>query len=170
MRLLALDLATRIGWAARDEAGRVSWGAFRLPDVGDDIGRFLSAYDVWLCDMVTLHGPERCVYEAPYVGSATAQMTALKLMNLAGFTQYRCARRRVACRPRNNASVRAHFIRQARGKRRDLKALTIQACKLRGWDTDDEDAADALALLDYEAAQLKLSGVLAGPIFADARA
>lgn len=169
MRLLALDLASRVGWAARDQAGRVSWGADQVRG-GDDIGRFLIAYDVMLCDLLTLHAPELVAYEAPWVGPNTSQDTARKLMCLAGITAYRCARRNVRSKPTNNASVRAHFIRQARGKRADLKRMTIQACKLRGWNTDDEDAADALAVLDYEASRLKLDGVIAGPLFADARA
>lgn len=168
MQILCLDLASRLGWAARDAAGRVTWGAHKLPDTGDDIGWFIHAYDVWLCDMLTLHASTHVVYEAPWVGEKTSQAVARKLMCLAGFTAYRCRRRRVPSKPANNASVRAHFIRQARGKRADLKRMTIQACKLRGWNTDDEDAADALAVLDYEASRLKLDGVIAGPIFCQA--
>lgn len=176
--ILALDLATRLGWAYAGPAAMESWprtameaaampsppavsGWFRLPKTGPDVGWFLDAYHDFLTSSLDLHQPARVVFEAPWVGvkkdrhgnvSQTHQDTARKLLCLAGHTEFVCRRRRIAYREANNATVRKHFIGKGRGDRATLKRLTIDACKARGWSPENDDEADALGLLDYAVA------------------
>ena len=167
--ILALDLATRLGWAYAGPAALSSWpltameaaampsppavsGWFRLPKTGPDVGWFLDAYHDFLTNSLDLHLPALVVFEAPWVGPNTAQDTARKLLSLAGHTEFVCRRRRLDYREANNATVRKHFIGKGRGDRATLKRLTIDACKARGWSPENDDEADALGLLDYAVA------------------
>lgn len=157
MRLLTLDLATNIGWAARSDSGRISHGVYRLPSTGKNVGAFLDKFDLWLSDMVTTHQPQRLLYETPWVGPQTSQDTARKLLCLGGFTEFICHRREVDCWEANNASVRAHFIGKGRGERGELKRLTIAKCRERGWAPKSDDDADALAMLSFAMAEWEIA-------------
>ena len=150
--LLTLDLATSTGWAAwRPGDSRVASGVVRMPKTGEDVGWFLDVFDARLRDLLTLHSPEMVVFEAPWIGPNTHQDTARKLLCLAGMTELVCRRAGLRYREANNASVRKHFIGKGRGDRRTLKDMTMRACQQRGWDPENDDEADALALLDYAA-------------------
>lgn len=169
--ILALDLATRAGWAYASPAGIAVWagtaleaaatppalgsvvyGSFTLPKSGSDVGWFLGAYDDWIAERLDFYRPALVAFEAPWIGPQTHQDTARKLMCLAGHTEFACRRAGVQCREANNASVRKHFIGKGRGDRKTLKRLTMDACRARGWSPDNDDAADALGLLDYAVA------------------
>jgi len=156
-RLLTLDLATSTGWAFwHPGASRVASGVIRLPKTREDVGWFLDAFEERLKDLLTLHTPDTLVFEAPWVGPQTHQDTARKLLCLAGMTELICRRAGMRYREANNASVRKHFIGKGRGDRKSLKAMTMRGCQERGWDPQNDDEADALALLDYAAHVLKL--------------
>lgn len=164
-RILTLDLATKIGWAVRADNGRIRHGVEKLPDTGPDVGHFLDKFELWLADMITGHDPQRCVYEAPWVGPDTHQNTARKLLCLAGMTEFICRRREVECFEVNNATIRKHFIGIGRGERKQLKRLTIAACQARGWAPKSDDDADALAMMDFAMMQWDVPGVISGPLF-----
>lgn len=145
--LLALDLASNVGFA-RWRDGDLTYGSYRLPSTGPDVGRFLDAYHEWLC--VFGAGVEFIVYEAPWIGPDTHQDTARKLLNLSGHTEW-VARRffQATCSELHNMTVRKFFIGTARGGRKELKRACMAMCERRGWHPKDDDAADALACLDY---------------------
>lgn len=176
--ILALDLASRLGWAYAGPAAMESWpgaeieaaalppaavlsGWHRLPKTGQDVGWFLDAYHDWLTAMLDVHGPALVVFEAPFITERTHQETARKLMGLAVHTEFVCRRRGLEYREANNATVRKHFIGKGRGDRATLKRLTIEACKARGWAPENDDEADALGLLDYAVACRRPVGVAA---------
>lgn len=167
--IIALDLATNVGFARWSPTAPIRWGSMRLPSTGSEVGRFLSAYDLWLRDLLTVEAPETVIFEAPWVGPSTHQDVARKLMCLAGHTEFVCYRREV---PRvveeNNKTVRKHFLGSGGGLRKEIKALTVEACRSRGWTPEDDDAADALALLDYAMHQLRVPGAAPGGMFAGA--
>lgn len=154
--LLCFDLATRTGFAYWRPGIKVISGHFSMPKTGNDVGWFLDDFEIRLREMFEFYKPERCVFEAPWVGEKTSQDTARKLLCLAGVTEMVARRNRAACSEANNASVRKHFIGKGRGDRKTLKDMTMRACRERGWDPDNDDEADALALLSYAADLLKL--------------
>jgi Holliday junction resolvasome RuvABC endonuclease subunit len=163
--LLALDLATRLGWAFRSAERRVTHGSHKLPETAEDVGRFLNAYDLYLNDLITFHGPTIVAYEAPWVGPDTHQNTARKLLCLAGHTEFVCRRRQIECREGNIPAVRKHFIGKGNAKRDEAKRLTMEVCRRRGWSPKNDDEADALALLDYGMHTLRLPGLDVGKGF-----
>ena len=148
--IVALDLATRTGWARWRADAEVSHGTVTLPKTGPDVGRFLAAFDDRLVSVLAL-APDVVVFEAPWVGARTHQNTARKLMCLAGFLEFFCHRADIPCREVNNASVRKHFCGKGRAPRKELKHLVMQACRARGWTPANDDEADALAVLDFAA-------------------
>lgn len=165
--VLALDLATKTGWAAWSPKRELASGAVTLPSTGARVGAFLVAYERWLGVALDEWQPAWVIFEAPILPRETNIHTVRKLCGLANSTETICERREIGCREANNATVRKHFIGVGRGKRAELKKLTMEACKARGWGPRTDDEADALSLLDYAMACLKLPGLPEGPLFID---
>lgn len=150
--LLALDLATRTGFAHWRPGERVILGTNVLPRTGPDVGWFLEKFCEWLRPTITHLAPVRVVFEAPWVGPNTHQDTARKLLCLAGITELVCRWEGAPYCEANIPTVRRHFIGHGRMPRKDAKAATMARAKLLGMDPEDDDQADAFALLDYYAA------------------
>lgn len=173
--ILALDVASTTGWAhaERDalaawptggalEGGTgptegVSYGAIDLVKTAqlgygrDTLGRILHE---WMCALDRLladFDPEHVTFEAPILTRTTSLATGRRLYSLAGAVELACHRWRIDVTECNNAKVRKHFIDQGNGPRDRLKELTIARCQARGWAPLDDNAADALATLDYAA-------------------
>lgn len=162
--ILALDLATVFGHAKIHD-GVITSGRYRLPSTGEDVGKFLAAYE----DTLLLFGSgelDLIIFEAPWIGPQTSQDTARKLLCLAGETEKFAYRRGITCREENNATIRKHFIGKGSGiPREEMKRRTIEACRARGWNPVDDNVADALALLDYAMSVYNVPGVKSGPLF-----
>lgn len=169
--LLTLDLSTHTGWSVWDGADDVRYGTLHLPKTGEDVGRFLCAFEDWLLPFVRMEQPKRLVFEAPILASGKTNITtARKLMCLAGETEKIATRCHVQAWEVHNGQVRKHFC--GIGKARDratLKQLTIDACRARGWNPGDDNAADALAVLDFAAHCLRMPvSWSAGPLYSQA--
>lgn len=163
--LLALDLATVLGFAyaplppgppptpIEAAAGRAMpkpySGHHRVAAPGASIGRFLLNYDRWLVDMIATLGPTRVIFEAPLPTNRTRKTnfeTVRKLICIAGLTEKVALEKGVGIvREANHATVKKHFT----GHGRADKAETIAACRALGWDVDEENEADALALWSF---------------------
>jgi Holliday junction resolvasome RuvABC endonuclease subunit len=156
--ILFLDLATVSGWAFwATGLGRPQSGVLRMPKTGEDVGWFVHDYYGKLGDLLTLQQPGLIVFEAPLLRAGNTSIdTARKLMGLAIITEFACRERRLKYREANNASIRKHFVGKGRGDRKTLKAMTLDACRDRGWNPCDDNEADALAGLDYACHLLKL--------------
>ena len=71
-------------------------------------------------------------------------------MSLAGITELLALKHKVAfVAEAHNATVRKHFTGKGNAKSAELKAMTMAACRARGWAPVDDNEADALAILDY---------------------
>lgn len=167
MLVLALDLATSTGWAMADsetyelrtslesavsKPPRPESGFYEVPKrARGNIGAFLDDFEKWLRAMISVSLPTMVAFEAPLLRGNTSIDTARKLMALAAVTEMVCYRADCVqrCFEANNATVRKHFIRKGSGKRDEIKRLTIIECEGRGWNVQNDDEADALALLDY---------------------
>ena len=169
--ILALDIATRTGWAyagpdqvaawpdvplAARAHPRPRWGLIDISSAGAGAGRWTRYVDR-LTDLLSLTKPAVIVYEAPLssVGMPNAH-TAVILHGLVAFTEYTAARWRIVHRPAHISTVRKHFLGRApRDGRAKAKAAVIDGCARRGWDISNDNIADALAVLDYAIADAR---------------
>ncbi len=163
--VLALDLATKTGWAVVEEGTahaptliEVNGGkevyhpVSGTIEIGRDhysMGKFLDTYRRWLLDMLRVHGISRLSYEAPWVNGDTSQATARKLFGLSAVTEMVCEMKTIPCMESTPTNVRTHFIGTNSGGRNTLKRMTIEHCQALGWNPVDDNEADALALLDF---------------------
>ena len=141
-KILALDLATRLGWACGSPDGEPRYGTKVLPSTGEEIGRFADAYDEWLLDMITLESPALVVFEAPFVGGTGNANTARKLMGLCWQTEIACYRRQIRCMEHGNTSVKKMFAGNGRAEKGEM----IAAAERMGWNPKNDHEADALGL------------------------
>jgi Holliday junction resolvasome RuvABC endonuclease subunit len=159
--ILVLDLATTTGWAVwRPGQGSGPYhGLLRMPKGTIDLGYFVERFREQVADLIKVYQPELVAFELPFIGANISQDSARKLMGLATFCEWICYRLRIECVEVNNSTWRKHFLSGlsrpkvgAKGEQRQqLKDLSIQACRLRGWAPIQDDDADALGILDYVA-------------------
>ncbi|MGD9884601.1 MAG: hypothetical protein AB7E70_21660 [Hyphomicrobiaceae bacterium] len=171
--ILALDLATTVGWASAAPGYRAvlpisarhgvqEWaanlalmrsGSHRIAPPGAGLPEFFHAFDLWLADMITVHQPDLLIFEAPIIaGGKTSVETARKLMGLAVLTELTGYRRSIPkVREENVITVKKHWTGHGRADKR----MMIDAARQRGFEPADDNAADALALADYAAAMIE---------------
>ena len=152
MRYLALDLATTVGWARAEDRHAPSCGTFRLPSCGENYGLYAAEFRVWLNNQITAFEPHHIVFESPIHIASDALPTVRKLYSLCTLTELACWDRSVKVAEAHVKTVRTHFLGRKFWevfKGRDAqKRAVIAECRARGWEPPDDNAADALALLD----------------------
>jgi Holliday junction resolvasome RuvABC endonuclease subunit len=157
--LLALDIATRTGWAygrvplrgtTALEASAVrppkpDSGIIRVLTEAGGLGHFLAEFEERLTGLLDDKRPGGLIIEAPLLPKLTSFETVCKLMSMAGIAQkvadqWRIRWRRIA----QPASIKKHFAGKGNAKKPDM----IAACRQRGWEVFDDNEADALAIWD----------------------
>src|SRR5258708_24756479 len=137
---LALDLATNTGacWGEGDVLPTLD--SHRMPSTGDDVGRFLCAYEDWLRPMLDQVGPSRIVFEAPVLPRAkynaikkrveggVSLITTRKLQGLAGVTEMIAHRVGLPCHEVQPAEVKQALT----GKGNAQKHEMVAACRALG--------------------------------------
>lgn len=181
-RVLALDLATKTGWACGSTEGTpVSHGVVAMPKTGEDIGKFLAVFEGWLLTAIDEMGPDEVVFESPILPEQTAIATLRKLYSLAGVTELVVTRliergQNMQTREAALGDIRQHFIgirqapkdiRGSEARRKWMKAKVIAECRKRGFNVAGDDDADAIALLSLRLSQLdKNYSLNSTPLFA----
>ena len=169
--ILALDLATVVGWAycgpnfrpvtaleakaagrTYDLGGEITSGSHLVAPPGVALGQFLDRFDLWLADMLIVNAPDYLVFEAPiHVAGSTSIETARRLMSMAGLTELIAHRREIPIvREVNVMSIKKHWTGNGRAKKPEM----IEAARARGFTPRDDNEADALAVLDFAASIL----------------
>lgn len=145
--IMTLDLATKTGWACSRESGVPAYGVRRIgrPQCSD--GEFFCDFFGWLSDMIVVEAPRAMIFEAPILTAGkTSVQTARRLMGLAVFAEMLGTKNGI---PRvfeaNNSTVRKFFTGNGRAQKEDV----VRECQRRGWAPQDDNAADALAILAY---------------------
>lgn len=175
-RVLALDLATKTGWACGNtDRDPVSHGVAVLPSTGEDIGWFADAFEMRLAELLDEMEPDHLVFESPILrGKKTSLAAARKLCGLAYHTELIARRRKLLVTEANLSEIRDHFIGITsaprdvpKAKRRQwLKDKVVAECKRRGFSVTSDDDADAIALLSLRLSQLDATYSLkATPLF-----
>lgn len=148
---LALDLATVTGWAVHSTGmDRPFFGSLRLPSQAREIGP--SAAKLWefLNDQHKMHQFTHIVFEAQHVAEKMNVDTIYKLISLGGITEFFAHAAGIKCYKVSIGEWRKHFLGRGSGINRETaKRMCIAECEKFGWDTLDDNAAEACGLLDY---------------------
>jgi crossover junction endodeoxyribonuclease RuvC len=139
---LALDLASLLGWSAGSFDVRPSFGSHQLPSTGEDVGRYIGAFDDWLQGTLDFEQPALVIYEAPSIFMKTTPITIEKLVGLAVHTQFVCHRRSIRARSANPSKVKKFWTGSGKAKKPEMVARA-QRC---GFKVQDDNEADAVAV------------------------
>ena len=151
MRILALDLATKVGWAAGPADSGPEYGTHKFPSVGREFGRVMGLYSDWLMFMIDHHQPDQVIYEKPITtihGNSRLETMCL-LIGLGMMTEYICFKSFASVSWVNNSTVKKFFVGKGGfGKKTKPYPMTVAAEK-RGWSPETTDEADALGIWTY---------------------
>ncbi len=157
MLILALDLATRTGWALGaldDRAPR--FGSIRFASVGASHEAVFAGALTWAAAFLKAERPERIVYEEPmrFRAGRSRQGNDEIAYGLAAITQAVAYLRGIYdVRKATARDVRLHFLGH-NPKRAVAKKATVQRCRALGWEVVDDNEADACAIWSYQVALL----------------
>lgn len=168
-QILSLDLARKTGWAlglAND--AKPQSGSLQITNSDSSHAKLFSSWREYLRDFIALN-PEigLVIFESPLppmLRTGNTNISAIRLlMGLAAVTeellytlnQFPQRPHIIDVREARVADVRTHFIGSNRHKRDEAKMLTIKRCRQLGWEPKDDNAADALALWDYQCSILR---------------
>ena len=161
-RILALDLASRIGWCRGTIGTRPEFGAHQLPSTGDDIGAYIEAFETFIDDMRIGTGPphEFAVFECPVLPPKTSFLTLRKLYALPAFLEYKWRKAMLPAdrlREMHPGSIKKFWTGKGNAKKPEM----IAAAVARGYDLSlrQDDEADAIATWHFAAACLNGDGV-----------
>lgn len=172
MKFLALDVATITGVAVGEPGGTpVAWSVDLGKKKSED-DRFAAALRM-THDLITKHTPTHIAVEAPVGGPKTSHYLVGLLACIRGTVRARGLPLEVCA----ISAIRKHFIgrnlqvrdypglKPAHAKAQ-IKGEVMARCRLLGWEPEDDNAADALALLDFALAKHKAhQSVPAGGLF-----
>ena len=142
--VLAIDAATRTGWAMLDTDGSIMSGheSFKA----DSHGRTLRMYSAWLAETVNELRPALVAYEVPQIGLAnrvSGNASRLLLGGFYGVTMSFLYALGLACLELSPADVK----KAVTGKGNAGKSEVMAAVRNLGHDVDNADQADAVAIL-----------------------
>lgn len=138
MKILALDLATKTGWAHSDGSS----GVFELPEAQHRGARW-NAFACWLDRMLLEHPADLVVYEQAHHRGGFATRFALALVTE---TERMAAWNNAEVRPYHSATIKKHATGNARAKKDEMLAAALDRNPSRLFQDDNE--VDALFLLD----------------------
>ena len=157
--ILALDIATKTGWAGGKPSGTPISGSIRFGDSTSEPDEVFAKAIKWFSmflQSLRERGqlPDTLIVEAMLPPTAMKEQTSRTVRDrLAGlhgcFLGIARLRGIGEITQANVGNVRAHFIGDRRCRREQAKRETLLQCKVQGWDVVDDNAADACALWSY---------------------
>lgn len=171
MKVLALDLATVSGWAVGVPGDKDPlFGSIRFAKPGGSHEAIAAGAIGWAQDMIEKHEPTTIIYEAPIPASFVAGRTNIDgtsilfgLPFLIGGIAHR--KRIFDVRKASVRDVRVFFIGENL-KRVAAKRATIDKCLRLGWNAQNDNEADALAIWLYQCAIFRPElAVTSSPLF-----
>lgn len=173
MRILSLDLAGVTGWATWN--GAVT--AFGSVAFKGELGKVCHELHLWLIERASQLEAGKIVrpgeddglifvYEKPMIGPKTHLFTAERLFGLIAITNMTAHQLGAEIWHANTMRVAKHFTGHGGGKRKERKERCLAACRARGFNPEDDNAAEALAILDFAAHQCGIrTDIPDGPLF-----
>lgn len=139
--ILALDQATRTGWALGPADGPVTTGAFTLPRTGHDIAAFLFAFEDWLDAKIRRDQPEAILFEQPVASRAKLNLATMrKLYGLANEIEKAARRHQLPCYEIKTGEAKKTAYGKA-GKKPENAAALIKRWGIPCGGADEADAA-----------------------------
>lgn len=155
---LGLDIATGLGLAAWfDGTPAPRLLSERLPSDPREVGRPMERLRRTLADLQGVEPITHLFFEATIVPGKTNRDTVYKLCALAGMAEWFGHRIGAATRQVQPQDWRKHFLGRGTGSRDELKRLSLEAARMRGWDPKNNDESDAAGVLDYGLACFNIS-------------
>lgn len=158
MSYLGLDLSTRTGWAmwwkgqVQPYSGTLKLSRLDPHSVAPDLEK-LRAH---LSELHKIEAIELVFYEAPILMRVDNIEKLRLLLGLANMVEWWAYKLGITCRQAPMQAWRKHFLGFSTGGREALKQAAVQACQDRGWAPKDDNAAEALGVLDYGLACWKI--------------
>lgn len=160
MTVLAIDLGRAMGWAvATDEAveawprlGKLSKGPIEGVTYGTHHFKSRQA-KLWvetsgmILEMISYCKCNAVAFESP-TPNQRSLATARSLIGQATAVEMACYHAKVRVGERATNSIRLHFTGSGKNDNK-TKQRVLDTCAARGWTPEDNNAADALAILDY---------------------
>lgn len=150
MRILALDLSSKTGWAVDKPSGGDDplFGTVELPgDFGD---RYYGLFK-FILDAIEVHQVDALIFEAPMPTGPkqnTTFETVRQQFGLAAIPDLIGKMRSIDCYEETPQTVRKLFTGSGANDR-EAKARVTMACGILGWKVRTTDEADACALWAY---------------------
>lgn len=152
--ILALDIATNLGWAEGEPGGTPRFGSLRLAPDGSSQAAVFGGMIGFLGTRLQAFKPRTIIFEAPELfrlrsGRAT-RATIEVLFGLPAVMQgvaYRMGVYDLQEATRND--VTAFFIGKRTIKRDQGKKEVVAECHRRGWNVQNDDEGDACALWSF---------------------
>jgi Holliday junction resolvasome RuvABC endonuclease subunit len=144
--ILALDLATKTGWA---HSCGVSGVQDFSPRRGDSPGMRWLTFRAWLNRVLDFTPTDVIVYEQAHHRGGAATHVAHSLI---GMTETVAAERGIEVTNRHTASIKKHALGKGRGDKEQLMAAA--KVKWPSREIADHNEADALWLLDLVSSEL----------------
>jgi len=141
--ILALDLATKTGWATGSRPTEITSGVqdFSLQR-GDSSGMRYLRFESWLTDVITLVHPEVIIYEQAHQRGGAPTEIAYGFIT---HTLKICAKYQIEHQALHTGTLKKFWT----GKGNAGKSEMIAECRRRGFSPRDDNEADAIALLHW---------------------
>lgn len=177
--ILAVDGGTVTGWAHwREGMQKPRAGTLHLPE-NENMGIWGHALVEWMVPFIRENQVTLVHIEKPIIHLHRQEDSGRVRTNIheitkgqavASFSRYAAYIEGVQSELIPRPSACKHFAGIGAGKRRDLKAACFVAAQAKGWAIKSQDAADALAILDFACWTLKQKTPwdcrpLPGPLF-----
>lgn len=156
--ILAIDVATRTGWARGDVHGQPVAGSVRFGNVHASANAVFGNALKWISQTLEPHPrPDIVILESMLSPDAkfgdTSRQTRDRLAGLHGVIRGVTFLRGIPeIAEASVGDVRAHFLGTRSLKRDAAKRETMLRCGLLNWPACDDNAGDALALWSYATA------------------
>jgi Holliday junction resolvasome RuvABC endonuclease subunit len=169
--ILALDLASTVGWAHGGLADAApKFGIWMLPQ-GQGEGARYAAFENALAAAMDRIQPERLILEAPLPLMAQTQArTAQQQYTLRGIAFAEAWRASVPIMEIDALTVRREVMGQGRFSKDTVKREVVRYCRVRGWRVPDHNAGDACLTWEWLSQRLRGAAPVAGPLFRAATA
>lgn len=143
MNILALDCATRTGWATLIDGNIESGVQDFTKKRGESNGMMFLRFNGWLDELHASQLFTAIYYEqAHHRGGAATEIC----VNLTGRVQEYAARRGIECCPVHTATIKKNVIGTGRASKDEIMAWFQN---IVGYPPIDDNEADARALLEY---------------------
>ena len=150
--IMTLDLATRFGFCIGRPGTMPVFGSDLFAPEKSSSGAIFAGVQKWTAENVQAYNVNEIVYEAPLDPrhlKKTTRATILRLNGLPACVEGMAHLCKVFAVHEVPAATVRSYLHGKKVRKADAKKLVIDAVQKRGFDCDDPDAADAIAIWLY---------------------